>query len=128
MHNPLAYSQNIDAVNILSFFSHACGYPFYFKMSYVVLLSDKQCVCQVDPFLRLVEDCKLQVVESCLTVYGSKDDDDLALKSLSNININDQSKQASVSLILDSLKDLSEVNHKKSLMNICLDTFYCCDC
>uniref|UniRef100_A0A0E0NLQ6 ARM repeat superfamily protein n=1 Tax=Oryza rufipogon TaxID=4529 RepID=A0A0E0NLQ6_ORYRU len=62
----------------------------------------------VDPFLRLVEDCKLQVVESCLTVYGSKDDDDLALKSLSNININDQSKQASVSLILDSLKDLSE--------------------
>lgn len=97
-------------------------------MSYVVLLSDKQCVCQVDPFLRLVEDCKLQVVESCLTVYGSKDDDDLALKSLSNININDQSKQASVSLILDSLKDLSEVNHKKSLMNICLDTFYCCDC
>lgn len=97
-------------------------------MSYVVLLSDKQCVCQVDPFLRLVEDCKLQVVESCLTVYGSKDDDDLALKSLSNININDQSKQASVSLILDSLKDLSEVNHKKSLMNICLDTFYCCGC
>lgn len=97
-------------------------------MSYVVLLSDKQCVCQVDPFLRLVEDCKLQVVESCLTVYGSKDDDDLALKSLSNININDQSKQASVSLILNSLKDLSEVNHKKSLMNICLDTFYCCDC
>lgn len=97
-------------------------------MSYVVLLSDKQCVCQVDPFLRLVEDCKLQVVESCLTVYGSKDEDDLALKSLSNININDQSKQASVSLILDSLKDLSEVNHKKSLMNICLDTFYCCDC
>lgn len=97
-------------------------------MSYVVLLSDKQCVCQVDPFLRLVEDCKLQVVESCLTVYSSKDDDDLALKSLSNININDQSKQASVSLILNSLKDLSEVNHKKSLMNICLDTFYCCDC
>lgn len=97
-------------------------------MSYVVLRSDKQCVCQVDPFLRLVEDCKLQVVESCLTVYGSKDDDDLALKSLSNININDQSKQASVSLILNSLKDLSEVNHKKSLMNICLDTFYCCDC
>uniref|UniRef100_A0A0E0K5Y4 Uncharacterized protein n=1 Tax=Oryza punctata TaxID=4537 RepID=A0A0E0K5Y4_ORYPU len=62
----------------------------------------------VDPFLHLVEDCKLQVVESCLTVYGSKDDDDLALKSLSNINMNDQSKQASVSLILDSLKDLTE--------------------
>uniref|UniRef100_A0A0D9VLT9 Uncharacterized protein n=1 Tax=Leersia perrieri TaxID=77586 RepID=A0A0D9VLT9_9ORYZ len=63
---------------------------------------------RVDPFLRLVEDCKLQVVESCLTVYGSKDDDDLALKTLSNINKNDQSKQASVSLILDSLKDIPE--------------------
>lgn len=36
--------------------------------------------------------------------YGSKEDDDFALKSLSNINMNDQSKQIAVSLILDSLK------------------------
>lgn len=43
-----------------------------------------------------------------MRVYGSKEDDDLALKSLSNINTNDQSKQTSVSLILDSLEDLSE--------------------
>lgn len=42
--------------------------------------------------------------------YGSKEDDDLALKSLSNIDMNvDQSKETSVSLILNSLKDLSEV-------------------
>ncbi|KAB8089178.1 hypothetical protein EE612_014041 [Oryza sativa] len=91
------------ATSMLVFFSKAFGIP-----SLIPLVKDLLTTSIVDPFLRLVEDCKLQVVESCLTVYGSKDDDDLALKSLSNININDQSKQASVSLILDSLKDLSE--------------------
>lgn len=91
------------ATSMLVFFSKAFGIP-----SLIPLVKDLLTTSIVDPFLRLVEDCKLQVVESCLTVYGSKDDDDLALKSLSNININDQSKQASVSLILNSLKDLSE--------------------
>lgn len=88
-----------------------------------VLLFDSQYVYQVDPFLRLVEDCRLQAAEPCLRVYGSKEDDDLALKSLSNINTNDQSKQTSVSLILDSLEDLSEVNHKDSMIYLCFDIF-----
>lgn len=92
-----------------------------------VLLFDSQYVYQVDPFLRLVEDCRLQAVdraaEPCLRVYGSKEDDDLALKSLSNINMNDQSKQTSVSLILDSLEDLSEVNNKDSMIYLCFDIF-----
>ncbi|KAF0931195.1 hypothetical protein E2562_002544 [Oryza meyeriana var. granulata] len=91
------------ATSMLVFFSKAFSVP-----SLIPLLKDLLTESTVDPFLRLVEDCKLQVVESCLTVYGSKEDDDLALKYLSNIKLNDQSKQASVSLILDSLKNLPE--------------------
>uniref|UniRef100_A0A0A9CYS0 Uncharacterized protein n=1 Tax=Arundo donax TaxID=35708 RepID=A0A0A9CYS0_ARUDO len=77
------------------------------------LLFDSQCFFQVDPFLCLVEDCRLQALdraaEPCSRVYGSKEDDDLALKSLSNIDLNeDQSNETSVSLILNSLEDLSE--------------------
>ncbi|KAM0823669.1 hypothetical protein ACQ4PT_070716 [Festuca glaucescens] len=60
---------------------------------------------KADPFLRLVEDLRLQSLDSA--AYGSKEDDDLALKSLSHINMNDQSKQIAVSIILDSL-ELSE--------------------
>lgn len=84
-----------------------------------VLIVDTQCVYQVDPFLRLVEDLRLQAIDNavdpCLRAYGSKEDDDLALKSLSNINMNDQSRQIGVSLILDSL-ELSEVNHLDTLI------------
>ncbi|GJM87040.1 hypothetical protein PR202_ga02957 [Eleusine coracana subsp. coracana] len=68
----------------------------------------------VDPFLHLVEDCRLQALdrqaEPRSRVYGSKEDDDLALKSLSNISMNeDQSKETSVSLVLNSLENLSEL-------------------
>ncbi|GJN22464.1 hypothetical protein PR202_gb10026 [Eleusine coracana subsp. coracana] len=68
----------------------------------------------VDPFLHLIEDCRLQALdrqaEPRSRVYGSKEDDDLALKSLSNITMNeDQSKETSVSLILNSLENLSEL-------------------
>jgi hypothetical protein len=73
---------------------------------------------QVDPFLCLIEDCRLQALdsanESCTKLYGSKEDDELALKSLSNIDMNEnQSKETSVPLILDSLEDMSEVPHKR---------------
>jgi hypothetical protein len=54
----------------------------------------------------------LQSVDSA--AYGLKEDDELALKSLSHINMNDQSKQIAVSIILDSL-ELSEVSHKDTL-------------
>ncbi|AQK90055.1 ARM repeat superfamily protein [Zea mays] len=70
-------------------------------------------VFAVDPFLCLIEDCRLQALdsanESCTKLYGSKEDDELALKSLSNIDMNEnQSKETSVPLILDSLEDMSE--------------------
>jgi len=66
---------------------------------------------QVDPFLCLVEDSRLQALDSTVEpCYGSKQDDDLALKSLSNIDMNEeQSKETSVSNIVSSLEELSEV-------------------
>ena len=66
---------------------------------------------QVDPFLHLVEDSRLQALDSAAEpCYGSKQDDDLALKSLSNIDMNEeQSKETSVSNIVSSLEELSEV-------------------
>uniref|UniRef100_A0A0A9GDK8 Uncharacterized protein n=1 Tax=Arundo donax TaxID=35708 RepID=A0A0A9GDK8_ARUDO len=96
------------ATSMLVFFSKAFNVPSLIPIVKHVLTENT-----VDPFLRLVEDCRLQALdraaEPCLRVYGSKEDDDLALKSLSNIDLNeDQSKEASVSLILNSLEDLSE--------------------
>ncbi|XP_062221797.1 protein SEMI-ROLLED LEAF 2-like isoform X2 [Phragmites australis] len=96
------------ATSMLVFFSKAFNVP---ALTPIVkhLLSERT----VDPFLRLVEDHRLQALdraaEPCSKVYGSKEDDDLALKSLSNIEMNeDQSKETSVSLILNSLEDLAE--------------------
>lgn len=88
-----------------------------------VLIFDNHYVYQVDPFLRLVDDLRLQAldsgIESVFRDYGSKEDDDFATKSLSKIKLNDQSKQIAVSLILDSLK-LSDVSHKDTLAYSCL--------
>ncbi|KAL5208316.1 hypothetical protein ABZP36_032751 [Zizania latifolia] len=111
------------ATSMLVFFSKAFSVP-----SLIPLMKDLLTENTVDPFLLLVEDCKLQVVETCSTVYGSKDDDDLALKSLSNINMNEQSKQAPISLVLDSLKDLPEVElstiRKQLLEEFSVDDVY----
>ncbi|KAL7204417.1 hypothetical protein ACSBR2_017481 [Camellia fascicularis] len=62
----------------------------------------------VDPFLQLVDDCKLQAVNNGLDslgkVYGSKEDDDDALKSLSAVVIkDDQSKESFASMIVKTL-------------------------
>lgn len=67
----------------------------------------------VDPFLCLVEDRKLQSVNtgaSQLTnVYGTKEDDDSALKSLSEIEIiEEQSRESFASVIVNSLENLSD--------------------
>ncbi|KAJ4971996.1 hypothetical protein NE237_005095 [Protea cynaroides] len=67
----------------------------------------------VDPFLNLVEDWKLQAVNTgpdhAFKVHGSKDDDNAALKSLSAIEItDDQSKGSLASIIVKSLEQLSE--------------------
>lgn len=69
---------------------------------------------QVDPFLHLVEDWKLQAVNTGPdhpgNVYGSKEDDTSASKSLSEMEFtNDQTREFLVSEILNSLDNLSEV-------------------
>ncbi|URE13514.1 Cyclin-related protein [Musa troglodytarum] len=67
----------------------------------------------VDPYLQLVEDSKLQAVnaapERCSRVYGSQDDDNNALKSLQAVELTEsQSREFIVSLIMNSLSDLSD--------------------
>ncbi|XP_034223130.1 protein SEMI-ROLLED LEAF 2 [Prunus dulcis] len=67
----------------------------------------------VDPFLHLVEDRKLQAVKTGsdhpTIAYGSKEDDNLALKSLSEIAITDeQTREFFASQILKSLDKLSD--------------------
>ncbi|CAN4110349.1 unnamed protein product [Withania somnifera] len=64
----------------------------------------------VDPFLQLVNDCKLQVVtgktENAVKVYGSKEDDDDALKSLSAIQLSsNQTTEYFASIIVESLRN-----------------------
>ncbi|XP_072151725.1 protein SEMI-ROLLED LEAF 2 isoform X3 [Setaria viridis] len=101
------------ATSMLVFFSKAFNIPSLIPVVKHVLTEST-----VDPFLHLVEDSRLQVLDSVAKpCYGSKEDDDLALKSLSNIDMNkDQSKETSVSLILNSLEDLPEVLHKKIMV------------
>ncbi|ONM30440.1 ARM repeat superfamily protein [Zea mays] len=109
------------ATSMLVFFSKAFNVPALIPVVKHVLtestVSETQFLAslvfgEVDPFLCLIEDCRLQALDSAAQsckLYGSKEDDDQALKSLSNIDMNEhQSKETSVSLILDSLEDLSE--------------------
>ncbi|CAL0329426.1 unnamed protein product [Lupinus luteus] len=81
------------AYNVLSIISIA-------KMA----LSDKT----VDPFLQLVDDNKLQAVTDTIRqpskVYGSKEDDEDALQSLSGIRLTEsQSKDSFATMIVQSL-------------------------
>lgn len=69
--------------------------------------------CQVDPFLHLV-DQKLKAVKAgsdhCTYFYGSKEDDDSALKFLSEIDITgDQSKEFLAAEIVKSLENFPDV-------------------
>lgn len=71
--------------------------------------------CQVDPFLCLVEDSKLQISDTGSghqnIIYGSKEDDGSALKCLSEIKIEkDQTKESLVSVIVKILDNILEVN------------------
>eukprot|EP00268_Persea_americana_P062160 TRINITY_DN7946_c0_g2_i8.p1 TRINITY_DN7946_c0_g2~~TRINITY_DN7946_c0_g2_i8.p1 ORF type:complete len:950 (-),score=163.31 TRINITY_DN7946_c0_g2_i8:405-3254(-) len=62
----------------------------------------------VDPFLHLVEDCKLQAIPQT-KVYGSKEDESDALDSVSAFSVTEsQSKESFASLIVKSLTDLSD--------------------
>ena len=70
---------------------------------------------QVDPFLKLVEDCKLQVVnlgqDNPKQVYGSKEDNENAAKSLSAVDQSEsQSKKSFANLILQTCENMSEVS------------------
>ncbi|KAG8371940.1 hypothetical protein BUALT_Bualt12G0015000 [Buddleja alternifolia] len=63
----------------------------------------------VDPFLCLVEDTKLQISEKehPKIIYGSKEDDNCAMRCLSEIKINeDQTTESLVSIIIKSLDNL----------------------
>ena len=70
---------------------------------------------QIDPFLSLVGDSKLQVVDTGSRLgnvdYGSKEDDSSAMKCLSEIEITkDQTREHMVSIIVKSLDNLLDVN------------------
>ncbi|KAL9398373.1 hypothetical protein Peur_007334 [Populus x canadensis] len=88
-----------------------------------VVLTEKM----VDPFLRLVEDRKLEAVTTDsghpAIVYGSKDDDSSALKSLSEIDVTgNQSREFFAAEIAKSLANLanSELSAKREKL---LDEF-----
>ncbi|KAL8095398.1 hypothetical protein AgCh_036752 [Apium graveolens] len=79
----------------------------------------------VDPFLCLVEDCKLKTSDNQSDhrkiIYGSIEDDNSALKFLSELQLTEsQSKESLASLLVESLKNLadSEVSTiKEQLLN-----------
>lgn len=76
----------------------------------------------VDPFLQLVDDSKLQakLVDPKVNAYGSKEDDENALQSLSVIKISeDQSTESFASKIVKNLGKLSDTessNIKEQLL------------
>lgn len=81
---------------------------------YTNVLNVVSFVFQIDPFLCLVDDCKLQAVNpgsrQGKIEYGSKEDDNCALGCLSEIEITkDQAREDMVSLIVKSLEDLAKV-------------------
>ncbi|KAM1363707.1 hypothetical protein ACFX15_028054 [Malus domestica] len=78
----------------------------------------------VDPFLRLVDDHKLQAVNSgpdqVRRVYGSKEDDENALRSLSAIEKSEnQSKESFATMIVQTLRNSPEDSSiiKQQLLN-----------
>ena len=78
------------------------------------------CLYQIDPFLHLVEDRKLQAVSTesghPAIVYGSKEDDSSALKSLSEIDVTgNQSREFFAAEIAKSLGNLENVKHLSDL-------------
>ncbi|KAK9159512.1 hypothetical protein Syun_005853 [Stephania yunnanensis] len=67
----------------------------------------------VDPFLELIEDARLVAVasENKMTVYGSQDDEVAALKSLSEIEVDDgRLKETVMSYFMKKFEKLSEDN------------------
>lgn len=69
---------------------------------------------QVDPYLELIEDTRLQAVygglDNQMTVYGSQEDEVSALKSLSEIEVDDgKLKETVISHLSKVFTKLTEV-------------------
>ncbi|XP_006648302.1 protein SEMI-ROLLED LEAF 2-like [Oryza brachyantha] len=64
----------------------------------------------VDPFLHLVHDTKLKAVENCSEeTYGSPEDDDNALKSLSAVELTrSHSREFMASTVMNNITDLTD--------------------
>lgn len=70
------------------------------------------CFCwQVDQFLHLLHETKLQVAKDYSEqTYGSPEDDDNALKSLSAVELTEShSREFMASIILNNITDLPDV-------------------
>ncbi|XP_031745206.1 protein SEMI-ROLLED LEAF 2-like isoform X2 [Cucumis sativus] len=81
----------------------------------------------VDPFVKLAEDCKLQVVnlgqDNPKQIYGSKEDNENAVKSLSAVDTSEsQSKESFAKLVLQTLENKSE-NELSSIKEQLLQDF-----
>jgi hypothetical protein len=65
----------------------------------------------MDPFLRLVHDNKLQVVKDYQEIsYGSIEDNESALRSLSAVELTERnSRESMVSTIMNSIADIPDV-------------------
>ncbi|KAK8264455.1 hypothetical protein V6Z12_D12G109400 [Gossypium hirsutum] len=102
----------ILATSMIIFSSKAYNIPPLFPCA-KALLTEKT----VDPFLRLVDDCKLQTTKVELNpgkIYGSKEDDEDALKSLSEIHLaENQSKDSLATMIVKFLGKLSDQESSK---------------
>lgn len=80
---------------------------------------------QVDPFLQLVNDSKLQSVADTVRqpskAYGSKEDDEDALKALSSIKITEsQSNESFATMIVQSLGKPANVTNIYLSFNVSL--------
>lgn len=91
------------------------------KLLFFVSLIVFYALFQVDPFLQLVSDSKLQAavdtVRQPSKVYGSKEDDEDALKSLSSIKLTEsQSNESFATMIVQSLEKSSNVTTRYHVM------------
>ncbi|XVF22936.1 hypothetical protein REPUB_Repub12eG0213800 [Reevesia pubescens] len=112
----------ILATSMIIFSSKAYNIPPLFPCAKASLTGKT-----VDPFLQLVNDCKLQTAKTELEhpgkVYGSKEDDEDALKSLSEIEIaENQSKESLATMIVKFLGNLSDQESSKIRRQL-LDNF-----
>lgn len=111
-YNDLQLSCSIFSLSLLS--TYFLVVFLYDKKSLLCISYNFDASFQVDPFLTLVNDSKLQATVDTSgqpsKVYGSKEDDEEALKSLSSIKLTEsQSNESFVTMIVQSLEEYSNV-------------------